>query len=61
MTDPYLLRRAVTEFLLRLSRLRPLLLVVDDLHWSDSGTLHLLSRLARTAPEARMVVLAAVS
>ena len=44
---------------MRLSRLQPLLLVVDDLHWADSGTLHLLARLARTAPEARIVVVAA--
>ena len=39
--DPYLVQRAVTEFLLRLSRLRPLLLVSDDLHWADGGTLQL--------------------
>ena len=58
-TDPYPLQRAVVDFLMRLSRLQPLLLVVDDLHWADSGTLHLLGRLARTAPEARIVVVAA--
>ena len=58
-TEPYLLQSAVTDFLLKLSRLRPLLLVADDLHWADSGTLQLVGRLARMAPEARIVVLAA--
>ncbi len=45
--------------LTRLSRVQPLLLVVDDLHWSDGETLDLLRRLARTAPETRIVVVAA--
>jgi DNA-binding SARP family transcriptional activator len=58
-TDPYLLQSAVADLLAQLGRLRPLLLVTDDMHWSDSGTLQLLGRLARTAPEERMVVLAA--
>jgi DNA-binding SARP family transcriptional activator len=53
------LQRAVTELLTRMSRVQPLLLVVDDLHWADGETLHLLRRLARTAPEARLLVLAA--
>ena len=32
------------------SRMQPLLLVADDLHWADGETLHLLRRLARAAP-----------
>ena len=43
----------------RLSRAQPLLLVADDLHWADGETLHLLRRLARIAPEARLLVVAA--
>jgi tetratricopeptide (TPR) repeat protein len=57
--DRYLLQTTATGVLTRMSRVRPLLLVVDDLHWSDTETLYLLRRLARTAPETRMVVVAA--
>jgi len=56
--DRYLLQTAVADFVRRLSRLRPLLLVVEDLHWSDGETLLLLARLARMAPESRMLVVA---
>jgi predicted ATPase len=45
--------------LTRLSDLQPLLLVADDFHWADGETLHLLRRLARAAPQARLLVLAA--
>ena len=33
---------ALTSFVIRLSRLRPLLLVVEDLHWADPSTLEVL-------------------
>jgi len=33
--------------------------VADDIHWADTETLHLLERLARTAPEGRTLVVAA--
>ena len=56
--DRYLLQTAVGDFVRRLSRLRPLFLVVEDIHWSDSETLLLLARLARMAPESRMLVIA---
>jgi DNA-binding SARP family transcriptional activator len=58
-SERYLLQRAATEFLRRLSHLQPVLLVADDVHWADSETLHLLVRLSRTAPEARLAVVAA--
>src|SRR5262249_12076717 len=51
----YHLQTAVTNLLARMSRVRPLLLVVDDAEWSDPATLHLLRALARTAPEGRML------
>jgi DNA-binding SARP family transcriptional activator len=54
----YHLQTAVTNLLARMSRVRPLLLVVDDAQWSDQATLHLLRALARTAPEGRMLVIA---
>jgi DNA-binding SARP family transcriptional activator len=54
--DRYLLQSAAADVLRRLSRLQPLLLVADDAHWADSETLHLLRRLARMAPEARLLV-----
>ena len=57
--DRYLLQTTAVEVLTRMSRVQPLLLVVDDLHWSDAETLDLLRRLARTVPETRIVVLAA--
>jgi DNA-binding SARP family transcriptional activator len=58
-SDRYLLQSAAVELLSRLSRLRPLLLVADDVHWADGETLQLIRRLARAAPEARLLVLAA--
>jgi predicted ATPase len=54
----YHLQTAVTNLLARMSRVRPLLLVVDDAEWSDPATLHLLRALARTAPEGRTLVIA---
>ena len=41
-----------------MSRLQPLLLIAEDIHWSDTETLLLLRRLARSSPEARMLVVA---
>jgi DNA-binding SARP family transcriptional activator len=50
---------AVEERLGELAAARPVLLVVDDLHWSDRGTLALLGQLVRTAFAGRLAVLAA--
>src|SRR5262249_23276599 len=57
--DRQALERAVVRLLQALARRRPLLVVADDVHWADAGTLHLLPVLARAAPEAPLVVLAA--
>ena len=57
--EPYVLQSSAIEFLRRVSEVQPLLLVVDDLHWADEETLALLRRLARTAPEAPLLVVAA--
>ena len=57
--DRYVLQSAMVELLLRMSGLQPLLLVADDVHWSDDETLQLLRRLARVAPEGRVLVVVA--
>ena len=54
-----MLQSAAAELLGRLGERQPLLLVADDVHWADSETLQLLRRLARTAPETRLLVVAA--
>jgi DNA-binding SARP family transcriptional activator len=59
-SERYRLQTAVTNLLARMSRVQPLLLVVDDVQCADAATLHLLRALARTAPEGRMLVIAAV-
>ena len=57
--DRFALQGAVMELLTRLSRVQPLLLVLDDVQWADSETLQLVRRLARSAPEARWLVVGA--
>src|SRR5262245_11584465 len=48
---------AVTQFLLALAARVPVVLVLDDLHWADTGTVALLRHVARFAPRARLLVL----
>ena len=57
-TQRHRLHSAVGELLARVSRIPPLLVVVDDIHWADAPSLQLLRQLARTAPGARMLLLA---
>jgi DNA-binding SARP family transcriptional activator/tetratricopeptide (TPR) repeat protein len=56
--DRYLLQHAARGFLTRLGRRRTVLAIVDDVHWADDETLHLLRALARAAPETRVLVIA---
>ncbi|MDX6486140.1 MAG: hypothetical protein QOF43_1293 [Gaiellaceae bacterium] len=58
--DRYEIQRATAELAGRIGQLQPLLLVADDLHWADSATLQLVCHLARIAPEARLLVVAAL-
>jgi DNA-binding SARP family transcriptional activator/RecA/RadA recombinase len=51
------LYQAVSGLLRRLSQDRPLLVVVDDLHWADAGSLGLLAFLATELRQARLTVL----
>jgi DNA-binding SARP family transcriptional activator len=56
-SDRYLMFEAVATLLGRATRTRPLLLVLDDLHWADKPTLLLLRHLLRLNEPARMMVL----
>jgi len=48
--------RALLDFVARLASERPLLLIVEDLHWIDASTLEWLDRLIGIAPTHRMLV-----
>ena len=58
-TERHRLHAAVTALLVEVSRRQPVLLVVDDAHWADASSLHLIRQLAR-AGDARMVLLVTV-
>jgi class 3 adenylate cyclase len=49
---------AVAQLLIARSGRVPLLLVLDDLHWADKGTVAMLRQVARYAPQHRLLVLA---
>lgn len=49
----------IVSFLAALARLRPLVLFLDDLHWSDSESISVLSRLSRRAPELPILIILA--
>jgi tetratricopeptide (TPR) repeat protein len=51
------LYQAVTELVRQVAAARPLLVVVDDLHWADTGSLGLLAFLAAELRDAPLVVL----
>jgi predicted ATPase len=48
---------AVREFLLALARRRPVVLVLEDLHWSDTHSLDLISLLIDALPESSLCLL----
>jgi predicted ATPase/DNA-binding CsgD family transcriptional regulator len=55
-TERHRLHLAVSDLLASASRRTPLLLVLEDVHWADAGTLLLLEQLARGS-EARLLLL----
>jgi DNA-binding CsgD family transcriptional regulator/tetratricopeptide (TPR) repeat protein len=57
-TERHRLHHAVAELLVNTSRGRPMLLVLEDAHWSDTPTLLLLRHLSRAAADARMLLVA---
>lgn len=50
---------AVSQLLIAASARAPLLLVLDDLHWADRGTIAMLRHVARFAPRNRILLLGA--
>ena len=58
--ERYRTHRAVRELLERLTSITPLVLVLDDLHWADSGSVELLGALLRRPPAAPVLVALAV-
>jgi DNA-binding CsgD family transcriptional regulator len=57
-SERHRLHTAVADLLASVARRQPLLLAVEDVHWADGPTLLLLRHLARSAADARMLVLA---
>jgi DNA-binding SARP family transcriptional activator len=55
--SPGRMLREMLETLEAISRATPLVLVLEDLHWSDSSTVELLDGLARRVEPARLLVL----
>lgn len=49
---------AIASTFAALSTVRPLLLVLEDLHWAGNATLQLLERIARTSPDATLLIAA---
>jgi DNA-binding CsgD family transcriptional regulator/tetratricopeptide (TPR) repeat protein len=52
------LRTAVTDLLTAVAEQQPVLLVLEDLHWADTPTLHLVRHLVRAGAEARLLLVA---
>jgi ATP/maltotriose-dependent transcriptional regulator MalT len=58
--ERYRIHRAVRELLERLTASGPLVLVLDDLHWADAGSVELIGALLRRPPAAAVLVALAV-
>jgi class 3 adenylate cyclase/tetratricopeptide (TPR) repeat protein len=57
--ERYRLLEAVSSFFGSAATARPLVLVLDDLHWADSGTIAMLRHVARQATGQRILLLGA--
>lgn len=55
--ERFRLFEAISSLLAYAAHLRPLVLVLDDLHWADQPSLQLLRHLARSAKDAPMLIL----
>jgi DNA-binding CsgD family transcriptional regulator len=56
LEDRWRLFQAIAAFLRRAGETEPVLLIMEDLHWADSGTLGVLRHLARGLAQARLLV-----
>ena len=54
--ERYRIHRAVRELLERLTATKPLVLILDDFHWADSGSIELLGALLRRPPDAAVLM-----
>ena len=54
--ERYRTHRAVRDLLETLAAGKPLVLILDDLHWADSGTIELLGALLRSLPNAPVLI-----
>src|SRR5439155_27119285 len=54
--DRWRLFQAVSGFLRAASTVQPLLIILEDLHWADRGTLDLLVHLSRNLDGARILI-----
>jgi ATP/maltotriose-dependent transcriptional regulator MalT len=54
--ERYRSHRAVRELLTRLAATKPVVLVLDDLHWADSASIELLGALLRRPPAAAVLL-----
>ena len=52
-------KREMRAFLYEISRARPVILFIDDIHWADPATIDLLGYIARTFDEMRVLIVAA--
>ncbi len=50
---------AVSQFLIAVSQKAPLVLILDDLHWSDRGVISMLSHVAHYVPEHSILLIGA--
>jgi ATP/maltotriose-dependent transcriptional regulator MalT len=58
--ERYRSHRAVRELLERLTATKPLVLLLDDLHWADSASVDLIGALLRRPPDAAVLMALAV-
>ena len=55
--ERFRLMDAVSQFLIATSKRAPVVLMLDDLHWADRGTIAMMRHVARFAPQHRMLIL----
>ena len=58
--ERYRTHRAISDLLEALASVKPLVLILDDLHWADSGTVELIGALLRRLPSAPVLLAMAI-